>query len=73
MSAIDRNRKAFEVILAVLRVFASILNPLYHFKLVSVPVALILAVIFYGLLAVSGFLAWQSSRYRSEGVTHPVV
>ena len=62
MTAVDRNRKAFEIILVVLRVFAWILNPLFHFKIVSVPVALILAAIFYSLLAVAGVLAWRSSR-----------
>jgi hypothetical protein len=65
MIAADRNRRAFEVILCVLRVYAWILNPLYHFKLVSVSVALILAVVFYGLLAVSGLLAWRSTRIES--------
>ena len=73
MSAEERNRRAFDLILVVLRILAWVLNPLYHFKLVSVSVGLILAAIFFGLLAVSGILAWRSTRYRSEGVTHPVV
>jgi hypothetical protein len=70
MSAVDRNRIAFEVILVVLRVFAWILNPLYHFNLISVSAGLFLAAIFFGLLAVSGVLAWRSTRLESVRFDH---
>ena len=53
--------KIFDIICALLRIFGRILPPLYHFNLVSVPVGLILAAMFYGLLALSGVLAWRSS------------
>ena len=67
MSAVDRNRIAYEAILVVLHIFAWILTPLYRFKLASVSVVLMLAGIFYGLVAVSGVLAWRSSRYEWGG------
>ena len=59
-----RIEKAFDVICVPLRILGWTLPPLYHFNLVSVPVGLLLAAIFYGLLAVSGVLAWRSSRYE---------
>ena len=45
----------------VLRIFGRVLPLLYHFNLVSLPVGLFLAATFFGLLAVSGVLAWLSS------------
>ncbi|MCH7687194.1 MAG: hypothetical protein IH899_11015 [Planctomycetes bacterium] len=57
----DPIRKAFDVICVPLQILGRIMPPLYHFNLVSVPVGLILAAMFYGLLALSGVLAWRSS------------
>ncbi len=56
-----RIRRAFDVICVPLRILGWILPPLYHFNLVSLPVGLCLAAAFFGLLAVSGVLAWRTS------------
>ena len=65
------SRQAFppdvtRVVDVVLRIFGRVLPPMYHFKAVSLPVGLSLAAAFFGLLVVSGILAWQSSR--SDGL-----
>lgn len=53
-------QKISRIINLVLRVLGWIMTPLYHFDLVSLPIGLLLAVTFFGLLAVSGALAWFS-------------
>ena len=54
-------RKVSQAIDVILQNLGWILPPLYHFDLVSIPVGLFLAATFFGLLAVSGVLAWRSS------------
>ncbi len=59
------SRQAFlpdvtRVVDVVLRIFGRVLPPLYCCNLVSLPVGLLLAATFFGLLAVSGLLAWRS-------------
>ena len=45
----------------LLRFFGHVLPPLFHFNLLTLPVGLLLAATFFGLLAVSGVPAWRSS------------
>ena len=56
-----RMRRAFDVIHVPLRILGWIMPSLYHFNVVSLPVGLCLAATFFGLLVVSGVLAWRSS------------
>ena len=54
-------RKAFDVIYVLLHILGRILPLVYHLDLVSLSLGLYLAATFFGLLAVSGVLAWRSS------------
>ena len=63
------SRQAFlpdvtRVVDVVLHIFGRVLPPLYYFDLVSLPVGLLLAATFFGLLAVSGVLAWRSPPFE---------
>ena len=58
----SRIRRPEESCYVVIHVLAWVMNPLYHFNLVTVPVGVILAVVFFGLVTVSGMLAWTADR-----------